>query len=440
MDANTKEDMQFMPETAAVELETLPISLHLILWGSVLFLVSALIWANWATLDELTRANGRVIPSSQIQVIQNLEGGILSEVLCKEGDRIEKGEILLRLDDTRFSSSYDEGKVSSLALQALIIRLEAEVEGTAFITPADFPVEGKSLLSSERSLYRSRQVELASALDILTQQLTQQRQTLQELRSEIRKFDKNAQLAQQELALTEPLVETGAVSQVELLRLQMAVNESVGRLDVTRLAVPKIKSAITEAEGKISERRQQFISEAQAQLNEAKTQFSRLSISNLALEDRVERTDVRSPVAGTIKRVLVNTIGGIIQPGMDLIEIVPANDTLLIEAKIRPSDVAFIHPGQKATVKLTAYDFSIYGGLDSVLELISADTITDERGEHFFQIRVRTNKNYLGTDENPLPIMPGMIASVDILTGKKTVMAYILKPLKRAQAAALSER
>lgn len=440
MDANTKEDMQFMPETAAVELETLPISLHLILWGSVLFLVSALIWANWATLDELTRANGRVIPSSQIQVIQNLEGGILSEVLCKEGDRIEKGEILLRLDDTRFSSSYDEGKVSSLALQALIIRLEAEVEGTAFITPADFPVEGKSLLSSERSLYRSRQVELTSALDILTQQLTQQRQTLQELRSEIRKFDKNAQLAQQELALTEPLVETGAVSQVELLRLQMAVNESVGRLDVTRLAVPKIKSAITEAEGKISERRQQFISEAQAQLNEAKTQFSRLSISNLALEDRVERTDVRSPVAGTIKRVLVNTIGGIIQPGMDLIEIVPANDTLLIEAKIRPSDVAFIHPGQKATVKLTAYDFSIYGGLDSVLELISADTITDERGEHFFQIRVRTNKNYLGTDENPLPIMPGMIASVDILTGKKTVMAYILKPLKRAQAAALTER
>jgi adhesin transport system membrane fusion protein len=145
-------------------------------------------------------------------------------------------------------------------------------------------------------------------------------------------------------------------------------------------------------------------------------------------------------VDGTVKQILVNTIGGIIQPGMDLIEIVPANDTLLVEAKIRPSDIAFIHPGQKATVKLTAYDFSIYGGLDSVLELISADTITDERGEHFFQIQVRTNRNYLGSKENPLPIMPGMIASVDILTGKKTVMDYILKPLKRAQASALSER
>ncbi|HJN51305.1 MAG: HlyD family type I secretion periplasmic adaptor subunit [Pseudomonadales bacterium] len=440
MDAIDREDMQFMLETAAAEIEALPISLHLILWSSVLFLLSALIWANWATLDELARADGRVIPSSQVQIIQNLEGGILAEVLCRQGDRIDKGDILLRLDDTRFASSYNEGKLSSHALQSLIARLESEVTGTAFVPPADFPAEGQALLARELSLYRSRQVELNAALDILTQQLSQQTQTLRELESEIGKYDKNAQLAEQELALTEPLVETGAVSQVELLRLQVAVNESVGRLDVARLAIPKIESAITEAEGKISERKQQFISDAQAQLNEAKTQFSRLSISNVALQDRVQRTDVRSPVDGTVKQILVNTIGGIIQPGMDLIEIVPANDTLLVEAKIRPSDIAFIHPGQKATVKLTAYDFSIYGGLDSVLELISADTITDERGEHFFQIQVRTNRNYLGSKENPLPIMPGMIASVDILTGKKTVMDYILKPLKRAQASALSER
>lgn len=440
MNTIKKEELQFMPETAAAEIETLPISLHLILWVSVVFLASALIWANWATLDELTRASGRVIPSSQIQVIQNLEGGILAEVLCRQGDRVKKGDILLRLDDTRFASSYDEGKLSSHALWSLIARLDAEVSGNSFVPPPDFPLEGQSFLDSELSLYRSRQVELSAAIEILTQQLSQQKQTLQELKAEIRKFDKNAQLAEQELALTEPLVETGAVSQVELLRLQRAVNESVGRLDVSLLAIPKIESAISEAEGKISERKQQFISEAQAQLNEAQTMFSRLTISNLALADRVRRTDVRSPVDGTIKQILVHTIGGIIQPGMDLVEIVPANDTLLVEAKIRPSDIAFIRPGQKATVKLTAYDFSIYGGLDSVLELISADTITDERGEHFFQIQVRTNRNYLGTKENPLPIMPGMIASVDILTGQKTVMDYLLKPLKRAQAAALSER
>jgi len=197
---------------------------------------------------------------------------------------------------------------------------------------------------------------------------------------------------------------------------------------------------VAEADQKIRERKQQFISAAQAELNDTKTELGRLNISNVALEDRVNRTTVKSPVDGTVNRILVNTIGAVIQPGMDLLEIVPTNDTLLIEAKIRPSDIAFIYPGQKATVKLTAYDFSIYGGLDSVLELISADTIIDERGEHFFQIRVRTRKNHLGTEENPLPIIPGMVATVDIMTGQKSVMDYLLKPLKRAQATALSER
>ncbi len=235
-------------------------------------------------------------------------------------------------------------------------------------------------------------------------------------------------------------MKTGAVSEVELLRLRVAVNDSLGLLEVNELAIPKAEAVIAEAKEKIVEKRQQFSLEAQAELNEVQTQLSRLSISNIALEDRVKRTEVKSPVDGTVSQILVNTIGAVIQPGMDLVEIVPSNDTLLIEARIRPADIAFIHPGQQATVKLTAYDFSIYGGLDSVLELISADTITDEQGEHFFQIQVRTNRNYLGSDENSLPIIPGMIATVDIMTGEKTVMDYLLKPLKRAQENALSER
>ena len=268
----------------------------------------------------------------------------------------------------------------------------------------------------------------------------QYRQGLAELRATLNKLAINAELAEEELKLTEPLVEKGAVSQVELLRLQAAVNESNGQLEETRLAIPAAQAAVAEAERKIQERRQQFISVSQSELNDAKTELSRLEISNIALEDRVRRTAVQSPVDGTVNQVLVNTPGAVIQPGMDLVEIVPTNDTLLIEARIRPSDIAFIHPGQKATVKLTAYDFSVYGGLDAVLELISADSITDETGEHFFKIHVRTQKNHLGSDQNPLPIIPGMVATVDIMTGQKTVMDYILKPLKRAQAAALSER
>lgn len=435
-----REDIQFMPETSAAEIESLPLSLHLILWITVVFLATALTWANFAQLDEVAHADGRVIPSSQLQVIQNLEGGILAEVLCKEGDLIKAGQVLLRMDDTRFSSSFDEGRLASLSLSALITRLEAEVNQQPFTIPADFPPGKIDIIRREQDLYLARQQELRSALDILDQQLNQQIQVLAELKAEESKLKLNADLGRQELELTEPLVKTGAVSQVELLRLQMAVNESAGRLEVSRIAIPRSEAAIAEAKQKINERTQQFISHARAQLNEARTEYSRLAISNITLQDRVQRTEVRSPVDGTVKQILISTIGGIIQPGMDLIEIVPANDTLLVEAKIRPADIAFIHPGQPAMVKLTAYDFSIYGGLDSVLELISADTITDERGEHFFQIQVRTNKTHLGTEENPLPIIPGMTASVDILTGQKTVMDYILKPLRRAQASAMRER
>jgi adhesin transport system membrane fusion protein len=407
---------------------------------TAIFLIVAIIWANLATLEEVAHAEGRVIPSSQVQVVQNLEGGILAGVLVKAGEQVKQGQILIRIDDTRFASSYNEGMLNYHALIALITRLEAELDREPFMTPEDFPLEHSDIIESERRLYMVRQEELLSSVDILNQQAMQQRQALQELIVQEQKLTRNAELAKQELSLTEPLVETGAVSQVELLRLQVAVNESVGELEIVRAAIPKAESAIAEAERKIAERTQQFMRQAQSELNEAKNQLSRLSISNIALEDRVARTDVQSPVDGTIKQVLVNTVGAVIQPGMDLVEIVPANDTLLVEARIRPADIAFIHPGQHATVKLTAYDFAIYGGLDAVLELISADTITDERGEHFFRIQVRTDKNHLGNDDNPLPIIPGMVATVDILTGKKTVMDYILKPLKRAQQTALSER
>ena len=435
-----KSDIDFMPDTHAAELESLPLASHMILWLSAAFVLIAIIWANFATLDEVAHAEGRVIPSGQIQVVQNLEGGILSEVNIKAGDFVSAGQILLLLDDTRFASSFREGTLSVLTLRARVARLEAEIDEIPFTSISGFSEEHQDILDDEILLYNSRQQELESSLSILRQQRTQYEQGLAELKAAKNKLTRNAALAKKELEITEPLVESGAVSQVELLRLQAAVNDSLGQLEETSIAIPGSEAAVAEANQKIEERRQQFQSAAQAELNEAKTDLSRLNISNVALKDRVNRTTVKSPVDGTVNQVLVNTIGAVIQPGMDLIEIVPSNDTLLVEAHIRPSDIAFIHPGGKATVKLTAYDFSIYGGLDSVLEVISADSITDERGENFFRIRVRTSKNHLGSSENPLPIIPGMVATVDIMTGQKTVMDYILKPLRRAQAAALTER
>lgn len=435
-----KADLDFMPETYAAEVESVPVAMHAVLWLTAIFFISAIVWANFATLDVVARAQGRIIPSSQLQIIQNLEGGILAEVMVEEGQLVKKGATLLLLDDTRFASSFNEGLLNSLSLEAKITRLKAEANDLPYITPEGLSFDALDHYTNEQNLFLARQREQKSALDILSQQLSQHYQTLAELNAEEQKLARNAAFSEKELFLTEPLVKTGAVSQVELLRLQVAVNESMGQLEVIQLTIPKAQAVIAEAKEKIQERRQQFKLDAQIELNETKNQLSRLAFSNIALKDRVNRTDVRSPVEGTVKQILVNTVGAVIQPGMDLLEIVPANDTLLVEAMIRPADIAFIHPGQRATVKLSAYDFAIYGGLDSVLELISADTITDERGEHFFQIQVRTDKNHLGPDTNPLPIIPGMVATVDILTGEKTVMDYLLKPLKRAQEAAMSER
>ena len=435
-----KDDIEFMRGSIAAEFETMPISAHLILILSGLFVVTAIIWASFATLDEIAHAEGKVIPSTQVQVVQNLEGGILTSVKIKPGQSVLAGQTMLTLDDTRFASSFREGKLTSNELIARIARLEAEISGEDFSQNnlAD-QMQGVHF-GDEIQLFQARKQALDSSLEILKSQKTQLESDLDKLRAAEETLSENARLKQDELELTTPAVQSGSVSKVEFIRLQTAVNESLGQLKETRLAIPGSIAAVKEAEKKVQERLQQFISEAQAQLNIAKTELQKANVSNVALEDRVRRTEVKSPVNGTINQVLVNTIGAVVQPGMPLIEIVPADDTLLIEARIRPADIAFVYPGQQAKVKLTAYDFAIYGGLDSVIELISADSINDQIGGAYFKIQVRTKKNYLGTAEAPLPIIPGMTASVDIITGEKTVMDYILNPLRRARSAALTER
>ncbi|MBA58092.1 MAG: hemolysin secretion protein D [Gammaproteobacteria bacterium] len=435
-----RNDIEFMTANVAAELESLPLSGHLILILGSFFAITAIVWANFATLEEVARAEGRVIPSGQVQVVQNLEGGILTSVKVKPGQSVKAGQTMLTLDDTHFASSYREGKLTSNALVARIARLTAEIEGQRFTDESYLNDKPGVYFGDEIKLYQIRKQELESSIEILKQQKTQFTTSLAKLRDREKQLYKNAQISQNIFERNKPLVETGAVSHVELLQLEAAVNESLGKLEETRGDIQGSVAAVKEAEKKIQERYQQFISAAQAELNIAKTELKKTNVSNVALEDRVRRTEVKSPVNGTINQVLVNTIGAVVQPGMALVDIVPTDDTLLIEARIRPADIAFVYPGQQAKVKLTAYDFAIYGGLDSVIELISADSITDQIGGPYFKVQVRTQKNYLGTESNPLPIIPGMMASVDIITGEKTVMDYILNPLRRAQSAAMTER
>jgi len=413
---------------------------HLILWVTVLFLVTAGWWANYSTLDEVTRGTGKVIPSRHIQTVQNLEGGIISEILVKEGDIVEPNQVLLRIDDTRFSASMRESQVTSAAMEAKMARLTAEAHGKSVKLPRRLNKSQQQLFLREQALAQSRQLELQAAIDVLTQQKKQKQHEINELKSRQQQLQHGYTLAQRELRITQPLVKKGVMSEVELLRLQREASALKADLESTRLTIPRAKAAIGEAERKMEELKVRFRTRALAELNEMKAEWSRISESERALEDRVVRTAVRSPVKGTVKQIKVTTIGGVVQPGMDLLEIVPLEDTLLIEAQIRPSDIAFLHPGQEAMVKLTAYDFSIFGGLKASLEHISADTIINERGEPFFVIRLRTKRNHLGEAKNTLPIIAGMTVNVDILTGKKTLLDYLLKPIKKAQEQALRER
>jgi adhesin transport system membrane fusion protein len=362
-------------------------------------------------------------------------------MFVKEGQIVEAGAPLIRLDDTRFASNVGETEADRLSMLLRVERLSAEVEDRPLNFPEDVLKAVPGQAKSEESLYISRRQQLHDEIGGLQEQLIQRQQELREFSSKQAQYRQQLGLQRQEINMSEPLVAQGAVSPVEVLRLKRAEVETRGQLDATTLAIPRAESAIKEVQRKIDETRGKFRSEALTQLNEARTDLNKAQATGKALEDRVSRTLVTSPVRGIVNKLLVNTIGGVIQPGSDMVEIVPLDDTLLVEAKIRPQDIAFLHPGQEAIVKFTAYDYTIYGGLKAKLEQIGADTITDEdKKTTYYMIKVRTERSHLGTDEKPLLIIPGMVASVDIITGKKSVLSYLLKPIIRARAEALHER
>ncbi|WOE81167.1 HlyD family type I secretion periplasmic adaptor subunit [Pseudomonas protegens] len=433
-------ESEFMPETAGASLQDSPRGSRLTVWIAAALILCALIWAKFAVLQEVTMGEGKAIPSSKVQVIQNLEGGIVTEIFVREGQMVDKGQTLLRLDDTRFRSNKGESEADRFALMAQVERLSAEADGKPFSPSAEVVSKAPQVAEDERSLYDQRQRRLASEQRTLSEQLRQKTQELAEFRSKQGQYSSSLALLNQEMNMSAPLVGTGAVSPVEILRLKRSAVEIRGSLDATTLAIPRAESAINEIKSKIDESVQTFRSDAAKELNEKRTDLSKITASGIAIDDRVNRTTVVSPVHGVIKQLKINTIGGVVQPGSDLVEIVPMEDNLLIEAKVRPQDVAFLHPGQKAMVKFSAYDYTIYGGLSAKLELIGADTITDDKGNSFYLIQVRTDKNHLGGDANPLLIIPGMVATVDIITGEKSVLDYLLKPVLKARTEAMRER
>jgi adhesin transport system membrane fusion protein len=414
---------------------------QLLTWIIFLCLVAIFVWAYLAVLDEVVRGSGKVIPSSQVQVVQNLEGGIVKQIDVSEGELVTPGQILLTIDDTRFDSSLQESRIRSLSLQAKLIRLQAEAEGLDVMpqVPAEVSQALPQIFEQERQLFAGRRSELEANHSIFAQQVAQKRHSIAEMSSRSARLERSLGLTEKELKVTRPLRDQGAVSEVEVLRLQRQVNDLRGELDETKLAILRARAELAEAEQRRVELDAGFRKEVRAELNEVSAELNAFNASNVALEDRVRRTQVRSPIRGLVKSLSVRTVGGVVQPGMDLVEIVPVGESLLVEAKVNPRDIAFLRPGLPAKVKLTAYDFAIYGGLEAQVEHISADTFIEENGDPYYLVRVRTTEPTLVKDGKPFSIMPGMTAEVDILVGEKTVLSYLLKPVLRARENALRE-
>lgn len=421
--------------------DELPLSVHLLLVAIVAFFAVFIAWANFATLDEVTRGEGKIIPSSEIQVVQNLEGGIVDEFLVREGDEVTAGQIIMRLRNIDASSSLGANQQKYLGLLAAISRLRAEAEGKATPEFAEDVVKGApESVTEELEAFRANVQSLSSQTRIYEQQLVQREQEIREINGKATDLRQVIALSRQERDMIAPLVERGSAPKIELIQLERSLTERQGELNSLLAALPRSQSAVQEAKAKIDEVTNTYRAQAQTALSAKMSEMNAIKETLGSLEDRKTRTEIRSPVNGTVKDIKIATVGGVIKPGEDVVEIVPKDDQLLVEANIRPGDIAFLYPKQNAMIKITAYDFAIYGGLKGELIDISADTITNEKGESFYRVRLRTFENNLKRKGEVLPIIPGMVASVDIMTGKKTVMEYILKPFIKTLGNAMNER
>ncbi|MGH0000395.1 HlyD family type I secretion periplasmic adaptor subunit [Pseudovibrio ascidiaceicola] len=403
-------------------------------------LAAGITWASQAELEEVTRGEGRVVPSSQIQIVQAPEKGIVKSLLVEEGQIVQKGDVVVRVDDTGFSSQLGELQQRQWSLLARAERLMAEASGVPLELSGELTINAPGHTFEEEQVYLARNLQLTSEISLLKNQRLQREQELEELLAEKRKTAVTMETLAREVEINERLFKRKVLPEIEFLRLKRQLDEAQGSLEVLNASIRRVTSAGQEAEERIANAKTVFHAKARQELAAARAELAVINETIKAARDKVQRTDLEAPVYGVVNQLNISTIGAVVQPGEPLVEIVPLEDTLLIEAQISPQDVAFLRPGQEVTVKITAYDYSIYGGLKGKLERIAADSTKDEQGNRFFKVNVRTDKNYLGTETDPLPIIPGMVASIDVLTGFKTVLDYILKPINKVRSEALRER
>ena len=413
---------------------------QILLWGITLILVALFAWAALTDVDTVTRAEGRVIPSAKMQVIQNMEGGIVSEILVKQGQNVEQGQRLVALSALQHDGDVQSRTQQVLGLEARAARLLALASGSAPRFPKSVARGAPDLMAAEQASYLSKKLEQESQVGVLSAQVEQKMREVEEARITLQASRKGLALGREERATIAHLVERGLEPRLELVRADRALAEQEGRAEVAGIAIERLRSAITEMSARKEALVRQFRSDALGELNRTLTDLSPLKQSLPALQDKVARTEIRAPMKGVVNRVFVNTVGGTVRAGDPIVEVVPVDDQLVVEALVLPKDIGFIKLGQAARVKISAYDYSIFGALDGSVLSISADAVPNEKGETFFQVRIETRTKAIEIIDKKLPIMPGMQASVDIITGKKTILQFLSKPLVALRENSFRER
>lgn len=409
-----------------------------------LLISSFVAWAAIAEVDEIARGEGKVIPVSKTQIIQSSEPGIVREIAVQPGQVVRRGDLILRLDDTASGSSLGELEAKGRSLRAQVARLKLEETGAydaKYQCPEDITKVAPAICANEEQLLQAKAGNFNNKLSVMQAREGQRQKELAEAAANITRLTESLQLTEQEQEMLAPMVKRKLVAQTEVLRVEKELTDTRGQLALWKESVGKLEAALREATLQVTELSLQLKQEALAEKTEALSQLSVIEETIRGASSRVANTDIRSPVDGIINTLDVNTVGAYVTPGGVIAGVVPTSEVLLVEARLSPRDVAFVRPGQPALIKISAYDFSIYGGLGGVVDTISADSLVDQNnGETYYLVRVKTDTAALVKDGREYAIMPGMIASVDIMTGKKTILAYLMKPINKAREEALRER
>ncbi len=410
-------------------------------WPVMALILIGFAWANFAKLDEVAVVPGEVIPLGNSKVIQHLEGGIIEELFIKEGDVVRAGQTLLQLDLGSGGANIQELQARHDSELLTRARLEAEANGAdAPVFPPEIMVRAPEQANAQRLAFNARKRQLSAGLAILGELVKQRKLEVQEMEARLRAVKNNLALTRERFKISEDLLKDGLTSRVDHLQLGAEVENLQGELQTIQASIPRARAAVSEAEQRVSEDEVRFRREAQDELNKTEQSISRIRELLNRAEEQGVRAEIKSPIDGIIINLAFTAVGNVVKPGEPIMELVPTGENMVVEGRMRPTDRGYVAEGQRALVKISTYDFARYGGLEGVVTLVAADTSTDENGMPYFRVVVQPEKTYLGETRGVLPIMPGMEATVDIHTGQKTVMDYLIKPVLKLKEEAFRER